>query len=444
MRLGRVLVGSSLLAAALSLAGPSRAADGPWVRGPYLQDLSSRHVAVLLELQAAHALKLEVRREPAGPDAGAPIAVSAKQDTVHELLVEGLEPATSYAYTVTLDDNTTERGTFTTAPEDGRPFSFLLYGDNRSNPYAHAAVVSAMRKAPADFLVNTGDMVQDGARPADWLAFFSIERELLRERCLFPSIGNHEIALPTSDGALRYARMFRVPAPPDAAERWYTFRWSSARFYVLDAQDEFASGERAWLEKTLEATKSEAGVLFRFVVLHHGPFSSGLHGPNEALLFARVPELLRSAKVDVIFSGHDHAYERGEVDGSKYVVSGGGGAPLYRENRASKGSQKFEATWHFGRVAIDGPKATFMATRHDGSTLDACTFTAGGGAWSCGDAPQAKASAPSLQPAAAAPAPEKPKSQCGCSIVGSGAEWLPLTVAGLLAAAVALRPRGRR
>lgn len=448
MRRGWLL--SSIVAAALTLIPARAPAAGPFVRGPYLQDLAPRHVALLFELDAAHAARIEVQRGATGGDADAAKVQTSNKDATHEVVFDGLEPATSYRYTITLDDNTVERGTFTTAPEDNRPFSFLVYGDNRSNAYAHAAVVAQMKKTPGDFLVNTGDMVYDGSQQADWREFFTLERELLRDRCLFPSLGNHEIAMPTSDGALRYARMFRVPAPPDAAERWYTFRWSSARFFVLDAQDEFASGERAWLEKTLDAAKDEPGVVFRFVMLHHGPYSSGLHGPNESLLMARVPELLRNAKVDLVLSGHDHTYERGDANGLRYVVSGGGGAPIYRDYRAAKFSQKFEPVYHFARIAIDGTRATFTATRHDGSTIESCAFAAGVAGWSCGPAappaanPAAVASASAGPVAPPAPLPEPPRRACGCSLVTGGVEWLPLALAGVLAAGVMLRPRGRR
>jgi hypothetical protein len=194
-------------------------------------------------------------------------------------------------------------------------------------------LVERIQKTPGSFLVNTGDMVYDGSQAKEWQTFFTIEKGLLHDRCLFPTLGNHEIAMPTSDGVLRYARMFRVPAPIDAAERWYTFRWGSARFFMLDAQDEFSSGERAWLEKALSDADHEPGLVHRFVVLHHGPFSSGLHGGNESMIVTRVPELLHAHKVDVVFSGHDHIYERGDANGIRYVVSGGGGAPLYRQHR---------------------------------------------------------------------------------------------------------------
>src|SRR5207302_10204253 len=105
--------------------------------------------------------------------------------------------ATSYRWTLTLDDGTKSNGAFTTAPEDDRAFSFLLYGDNRTDAASHAAVVQRMQQTPGDFLVQTGDMVYDGSEPALWTQFFAIEHDLLRDRCLFAALGNHEIGLPT-------------------------------------------------------------------------------------------------------------------------------------------------------------------------------------------------------------------------------------------------------
>lgn len=410
------------------------------MRAPYLQDLGPKQVAVLFEMDAPHAVTIEVSK---GNDVAK--TVTGAKDTTHELVVDGLEPATSYTYSVKLDDGTLERGTFTTAPDDNRPFTFIAYGDNRSNPYAHAAIVTGIRKTPADVLVHTGDMVYNGSQPSDWREFFAIERELLRDRCVFPTIGNHEIAMPTSDGALRYARMFRVPAPPDAAERWYTFRWSSVRFFMLDAHDEFASAERAWLEKALDAAKNEAGVQIRIVILHHGPYSSGLHGGNEALLLARVPDLLRSYKVDLVVSGHDHIYERGDANGLRYVVSGGGGAPVYREYRAARTTLKFEPVYHFLKFAVNGAAMNMSAIRHDGSIIETCSLSAAAG-WGCGATPPSVPSAAVASNAPAAPTEPAPPSRksCGCTLVSGGSEWVGLVIGGVLAGAATLRPRRRR
>jgi hypothetical protein len=313
-----------------------------------------------------------------------------------------------------------------------------LYGDNRTDAASHAAVVQRMQGAPGDFLVQTGDMVYDGAEPELWTQFFSIEHDLLRDRCLFAAIGNHEVGLPTSDGALRFARLFRNAGPQGAAERYYTFRWGDARFFMLDAQDDFASEERDWLEGALKSADAEAGLVWRFVVLHHGPFSSGLHGPNPSLLLAHVPDMLRAHHVDVVFAGHDHIYERGEVNGLRYIVTGGGGAPLYKEHRDEATVARFEPVHHFLAVDVTKTTATLTGIRVDGSTIEKCTLTPGGtSGWGC---PSANGAPPQTGAAVGnAPPAVPPRRACDCDFSLSGAQWV-----GALAATALLLAAGVR
>lgn len=442
----RLLVHAAALLGGLLVGG---AAHAGFVRAPYLQELGSRQVAVLAEADGAHGGKLTVAR--AG-DAGAAITVETpSKETTLELVASGLEPATTYQWSLTLDDGTVGKGTFTTAPEDDRPISFVLYGDNRTYPQIHGAVVKAILATPSDFLVHTGDMVADGSVQPQWTEFFRIESELLAQRCVFPVIGNHEIGMPTSDGAQRYGRMFRVPAPAGSGERWYTFRFGSARFFMLDAQDDFASDELAWLDGALSAADAEPGVIHRFAVMHHGPYSSGLHGPNAAMRLARIPALFKKHKVDVILSGHDHAYERGARDGLRYVVSGGGGAPLYKEFHPGEGAQKFEPVHHFARIALEKTKATMTVHRLDGSLIEACGWTPGGTeGWSCGapggptpaplpgPVPPATGQPSPLAPPAGGPAPSR---ACNCGVLGARGEWVGLLAAGGLLVLAGLRRR---
>jgi hypothetical protein len=447
------------LASALLHAPAARAAT--IVRGPYVQDLGSRQAAVMLELGEALSATLEIRKGATGPDTDAVVATATGPvSPSQELVGNGLEPATSYRYLVKADA-LIERGTFTTAPEDDRPFSFVVYGDNRSDAAAHAAIARQITQTPGDFLVNTGDMVYDGSAVEEWNKFFAIEREMLRSRCLFPAIGNHEIALPMSDGALRYARAFRVPGPIEAQERWYSFRWGSARFFVLDAHDDFASAEQTWLERSLTAADAEPGLVWRFVVLHHGPYSSGPHGGNPSLKISRVPELLRAHKVDVVFAGHDHVYERGDTAGLRWIVSGGGGAPLYKRYREEPGSLRFEATFHFLRIELTKTSGLLTTLRPDGSLLERCAFpNGGGGGWGCnvaagappptatGPAPALAAGAPPAPAGAAPPDPgnsaNSPKKSCSCSQVGGPVEWLGLAASTALVAGSAVRRKRRK
>ena len=115
---------------------------------------------------------------------------------MHVVRIDGLLPATRYTYSLTVAEHPAgAKGSFTTAPlaDSKAPFSFLVYGDNRTDDTAHAAIVRAMLDMPSDFIVNTGDLVQDGASEANWQSFFDIEAPLIRDRNVFACVGNHEL-----------------------------------------------------------------------------------------------------------------------------------------------------------------------------------------------------------------------------------------------------------
>ena len=60
------------------------------------------------------------------------------------------------------------------------------------------------------------------------------------------------------------------------------------------------------------------------VYFHHAPYSSGIHGSTT---WMRWPFLEWGA--DLVLSGHDHTYERLQVDGLTYIVNGLGGGSIY-------------------------------------------------------------------------------------------------------------------
>src|SRR5208283_1336658 len=101
----------------------------------------------------------------------------------------------AYSYMIRVDGKIVGQGRFSTATKQasGARLKFLVYGDDRTDATAHAAVVRALAATPSDFLVNTGDMVEDGGRGADWQSFFDVEAPLLRDRPIFVAIGNHEL-----------------------------------------------------------------------------------------------------------------------------------------------------------------------------------------------------------------------------------------------------------
>jgi hypothetical protein len=376
----RGVVGPLLCAAAVCVPRMASAGEAI-VRGPCVTGLSESSATVRFELAQPQPVRLEVT--PVSAPTKRYVFVSGESAPMHVVEAEGLEPSTEYSYVVRGGGAELGVGRFITAPRPGADaaVSFLIYGDTRTDPVAHEAVVSAMRQVPSDFLVNTGDIVERGGRTQDWQTFFDIERALLQERPVLLAIGNHELY---DDAAgSNYARYFGVPGE-DGRPRFYgTTLVGNVRFFFLNAMDEFAQGEeRRWFERELDRAAREPAVAWRVVVLHHGPWSNGPHGPNTKLIDAHIPELLAARGVDLVVSGHDHVYERGSFGAIKYVVSGGGGAPLRQPARGGATTERTEASFHFVEVRTSAATLQMTARRADGSVIEHCALGKGR-AWDC-------------------------------------------------------------
>ena len=461
---------AALVVSPRALAG----GGGPIVKGPWMQHVGPTSALVRVEVDPPSPVTLELGMSGTvgSADSGVGSVVESRDvRALHTILVQNLQPATRYTFTVRAR-GAQKYGAITTAPRDDAPFRFLIYGDNRSDDTAHAAVVRAMVAAPSDFLIHTGDFVERGASAAQWQTFFDIEAPLLRERCVFSCVGNHELV----DGAgVEYVRYFgpapvpillpspasslsgppiAIPLPIDAGaaplsleQLSGTHRWSNARFFLVNGMVDYSSGpSRAWLEKALTDADNEAGLVWRIVVVHHGARSSGPHGDNDHLREGKIPELLLAHKVDLVIAGHDHIYERGTADGLPYLVSGGGGAPLYRVRKAQATSRHYESVHHFIDASASAVAIQFVAIRPDGSTIERCALRKNAG-WDCDGSTSTLATSgggPGASSSLPPEAPLAPKSKCGCHTVGAGAPPHGALALGLLMGTVVIVRRRRR
>ncbi|MFW5739488.1 MAG: metallophosphoesterase family protein, partial [Myxococcota bacterium] len=213
--------------------------------------------------------------------------------------------------------------------------------------------------------LHTGDLVGMGSSPQQWDNFFAIEQPLLSSVPLYPAIGNHE-----EDGKL-YVEAFELPEDSPHPERCYTFSYATAWFAVLDVYTSpFGEGSEqlAWIEKELETASKRPEIRHRIVMAHHGPFDSGMHGSNMEMREQLVP-LFERYGVDMVFTGHNHHYERSTVNGIKYVVTGGSGAPL-RDVQGDWWTEKRDSVLHYITLDMHGAWLRFEAKKLDGSELD--------------------------------------------------------------------------
>ena len=218
------------------LAGAARAE--PFARRPYAQSVSTDEVVLKWTQGTGGAL---LRYGPAGADreAAAEEVVfreAASPTGEHELRLTGLRHSTRYQYSVDATDGSDDGwgrgaavalGEFSTAVLRDEPFSFLLYGDNRSSEPDHRRVVEAMARESADFVLNTGDIVEHGSA-AEYDGFFRVEAPLLARVVLFPTLGNHELSFGLGAGAWEHA--FVTPSTTSGTRRYYSFDYGNSRF----------------------------------------------------------------------------------------------------------------------------------------------------------------------------------------------------------------------
>ena len=70
-------------------------------------------------------------------------------------------------------------------------------------------------------------------------------------------------------------------------------------------------------------------------------------------------------------SGHDHNYQHYLKNGVHYIVSGGGGAPLYDVNRPPAGvTQKVASIENFVVVKVEGKTAHVQAIDINGASIE--------------------------------------------------------------------------
>ncbi|MEO6598670.1 MAG: metallophosphoesterase [Polyangiaceae bacterium] len=251
---------------------------------------------------------------------------------------------------------------------------FVIIGDYGASGPEEAKVAELARSLKPDFVVTTGDnnYPLGAAETIDenvgryFHEFIAPYKGSFgtgaRENSFFPSLGNHDWF---SLGAKPYLDFFSLPNN----ERYYDVVLGSVQLFALDSDPNEPDGtsldsvQGRWFEQRVKAST----VPWRVVYFHHPPYSSGPHGST---LGMRWP--FREWGASVVFSGHDHTYERFDVAGFPYLVNGVGGQDLYQLVTPLPGSVVRHADVHglvFVTVTATELVSRFLDSR--GQQLDA-------------------------------------------------------------------------
>jgi 3',5'-cyclic AMP phosphodiesterase CpdA len=235
------------------------------------------------------------------------------------------------------------------------------------------AMAAAYRETPYGLVLLAGDISYYGSIDDRWPEVFVRPfRPLLDAGVRWElAIGNHEITEKRSpDAAREIAAQLRRLGKPGT---YYVVSHGPVDVFVLDSSTPAVTGEEAtaqlaWLDEALPASSAR----WKVAILHHPVYSSGRHGSGQRLREVLEPRLVAGG-IDVVFTGHDHHYERTHPQqGVTYFVSGGG-CKLTRV-----GSSDFTAyaasILQFLLVSVRGDEMVVRCIRNDGRVADRVTL----------------------------------------------------------------------
>ena len=251
-------------------------------------------------------------------------------------------------------------------PGNSDSVKFAVIGDSGTGTASQYAVGRQMADArapfPFEFVIMLGDNMYGSQRPSDFIQKFERPYASLLQAGVkfYASLGNHD----NQDN--RFYKPFSM-----GGERYYTFTRKNVRFFALDT-NLLDPTQLAWLDDQLKESREDWKVCF----FHHPLYShAGRHGGNVPLRVALEPLFLKHG-VDVVFSGHDHVYERVKPQkGITYFVSGAAGQLRSGDMRPSAATAaSFDADQTFMLVDVDRDDMRFQAKTRTGAVVDSGTI----------------------------------------------------------------------
>lgn len=287
---------------------------------------------------------------------------------------------------------------FTTAVgRDVDAFEFLTIADIQGmiqSMYdeSHKAVDALLKDEKVnnfDFILNAGDMCDNGKNFNQWGMALNTYQDLTLNTSVFFTSGNHENNTGAMGRYFNYTEKDGNEVKTISGE-YYSFDYANAHFTVLDTNDASSDGlgsaQLAWLENDLKNTDAK----WKFVLMHKSLYSAGSHAFDGEVIAMRsqLGKIFAENGVNVVFGGHDHTFTttylvdkngnavdktskdgvRYTGDGVLYITLGTLGTKFYTYRENDMTTSKFngdESILHtldsqtFGKVKVDGETITF-------------------------------------------------------------------------------------
>lgn len=249
-------------------------------------------------------------------------------------------------------------------PLQDRSVRFAVIGDSGTGShqqYQLAELMEAYRKVVKfDTVLMLGDNIYGNHTPQDFVRKFEEPYKPILDAGVkfYASLGNHDD--PNDE---RLYKPFNM-----GGERYYAFRKGEVAFFALDS-NYMDPNQLTWLEQNLKASDGKWKICF----FHHPLFNDGKHHGADLDLRSRLMPIFQRNSVRVVFSGHEHVYQRMKPEGGiDFFVLGNSGKLMTSDFRSDSGDRVkgFDTDLSFMLVEISGDQMYYQTISRTGETID--------------------------------------------------------------------------
>ena len=258
----------------------------------------------------------------------------------------------------------------TPMPNRADSLKFAVLGDfgtgSRGQLQLAAEMARVRERFPFEFVLTVGDNIYGSEGPRDFSRKFEIPYKPLLDNGVkfYASLGNHD----ARDQA--HFKLFNMDG-----KLYYSMKPSKQSVKLLALESTYMLPEQvAWLQRELEESRED----WKISYFHHPPYSSGnRHGSDPSIRRVLEP-LFVKYNVSVVFTGHDHFYERIKPQqGIVYFVVGAGGQLRNGNIDRSSGltAKGYDTDYSFMIAEINGDEMFFNAIARNGAVIDSGVIT---------------------------------------------------------------------
>ncbi|MCB9638481.1 MAG: metallophosphoesterase [Myxococcales bacterium] len=293
---------------------------------------------------------------------------------VHEVRFASLKAGEHYEWRLSRRGGAVEEGSFRAPAAKGQPFRVGWISDTMYPQHEKSVQLLAGKKP--DIVWHGGDIQYQTNFLDTWEGVFQVFEPLLRKAPMHFCVGNHEYE-GLDEFEIFYTRLLGGHGDQGAANDYHAFTYGGVRFLALNSEegvDKDDTPQMKWLKDELMKVEQSPDLMYAVVGFHRPYYTFGRSKPPLGMR-ALLHPLFKQYKVPLVMSGHNHSYERFDIDGIAYVVDGCGGAIGYnpdeyleefKANAPDEVAARRAVDRGFGCSLLDfDPKGTLTLTHHE-------------------------------------------------------------------------------